>query len=67
LGARRPDPKHSAAEQRFIAVGRTDAGRAVFVAFCWRGARLRPISARPMHAREVARYEAAFGADDDHG
>ena len=62
-----PDPKHSLTEQRFIAVSRTQAGRPVFVAFCWRGARLRPISARYMHAREVARYEQAFGSRDDDG
>lgn len=45
-----PDLRHSTAEQRFIAVGRTAAGRPVFVAFCFRmieGARLiRTISAR---------------------
>ena len=61
-----PDPTHSAAEQRLIAVGRTAEGRRVFVAFCFRGARVRPISARDMHAREIARYEAAQGADDDY-
>ena len=60
-----PDPVHSRAEQRFIAVGRTPTGRPVFVAFCWRGARLRPISARYMHAREVVRYDQAFGSGDD--
>ena len=62
-----PDPAHSDAEQRFIAVGRGPSGRPVFVAFCWRGARLRPISARFMHAREVARYEQAQDCpEDDH-
>jgi uncharacterized protein len=58
-----PAPKRSATEERFIAVGRTPAGRALFVAFTLRvqnGARLvRPISARYMHAREIQRYEAA--------
>ena len=62
-----PDPAHSLAEQRFIAVSRAPSGRPVFVAFCWRGARLRPISARYMHAREVARYEQAYGSRDDDG
>ena len=62
-----PDPAHSEAEQRFIAVGRAPSGRPVFVAFCWRGAKLRPISARFMHAREVARYEQAQDrSEDDH-
>ncbi|MFO1209160.1 MAG: BrnT family toxin [Amaricoccus sp.] len=60
-----PDPAHSLSEQRFIAIGRTPAGRPVFIAFCFRGARIRPISARHMHAREVARHEAALGSDDD--
>jgi uncharacterized DUF497 family protein len=60
-----PDPVHSLTEQRFIAVGRTATGRYVFVAFCWRGGRIRPISARFMHAREIARYEDAQGAGDD--
>jgi len=52
-----PDPMHSGKEQRFIAVSRAPDNRPVFVAFCWRGDRLRPISARYMHSREVARYE----------
>lgn len=60
-----PDPVHSLTEQRFIAIGRTPAGRPVFIAFCFRGALIRPISARYMHAREVARHEAAQGPDDD--
>jgi hypothetical protein len=60
-----PDPAHSLTEQRFIAIGRTPAGRPVFIAVCFRGARIRPISARYMHARQVARHEAAFGSDDD--
>jgi uncharacterized DUF497 family protein len=62
-----PYPKHSLAEQRFIAVGRTDQGRHVFVAFRRRGDRVRPISARFIHAREVARYEDAQGPVDDDG
>jgi uncharacterized DUF497 family protein len=65
-----PDIRHSVAEQRFIAVGRTGAGRPVFVAFCFReagGRRLiRPISARYMHAEEARRYEQAEeGARDE--
>ena len=58
-----PDPKHSSAEDRLIAVGRTSAGRPVFVAFTLRvkdGRRLiRPVTARYMHAKEIAAYEAA--------
>lgn len=54
-----PDPAHSGPEDRFIAVSRTAEGRPVFVAFCWRGDKIRPISARYMHAREAARYDQA--------
>jgi uncharacterized DUF497 family protein len=58
-----PDIRHSVAEQRFIAVGRNAAGRALFVAFTLREAGgvllIRPISARYMHAEEVRRYEEA--------
>ena len=57
-----PAPRRSFAEERFIEVGRTPGGRAVFIAFTLRkrnGARLvRPISARYMHDREIRRYEA---------
>ena len=56
-----PDWKHSGEEDRLIAVGRTPSGRPVFVAFTIReqdGRQLiRPVSARFMHAREVAAYE----------
>jgi uncharacterized protein len=56
-----PDPKHSDAEDRLIAIGRTRTGRPVFVAFTVRikgGKRLvRPVTARYMHAKEVAAYE----------
>ena len=61
-----PDEKHSAQEQRFIAIGTTQSGRLIFVAFCWRGERIRPISARYMHEREIARYEAAQGSGPHH-
>ena len=58
-----PDPKHSSDEDRLIAVGRTSAGRPVFVAFTVRtkdGRRLiRPVTARYMHEKEIAAYEAA--------
>ena len=56
-----PDLEHSAEEDRFIAVGRTAAGRPLFVAFMFRmkdGERLvRPVSARYMHRKEIERYE----------
>jgi uncharacterized DUF497 family protein len=74
LGAPRvaPDVRHSSAEQRFIAVGRIDTGRPVFVAFTLRQidgqTLIRPISARYMHAEEARRYEQAEDdPDPDHG
>lgn len=56
-----PDPNHSQSEERLIAIGRTSAGRYAFVAFAMRirGGRhlVRPVSARFMHAKEIASYE----------
>lgn len=56
-----PDMRHSEAEDRFIAVGRTQRGRPVFVAVTFRvkdgHTFVRPVSARYMHAKEVERYE----------
>lgn len=55
------DAKHSGNEMRWRAVGRTPAGRYVFLAFTIRHHEgrqwLRPISARYMHEKEVRRYE----------
>jgi hypothetical protein len=55
------DDKHSLQEKRLIAIGRTQAGRLVFVGFTLRERRghtlIRPITARYMHAREARRYE----------
>jgi|SRR6266853_761008 len=57
-----PDPTHSAAETRYLGIGKTGAGRHVLVAFRYRtlkGQRfIRPISARFMHAKEITHYEA---------
>ena len=50
------DPDHSVTEQRFIAVSRTTEGRPVYIAFCWRDGKLRPISARYMHHKEALRH-----------
>ena len=56
-----PDLKHSAREDRFIAVGRNSMGRPMFAAFTFReysGRKLiRPVSARYMHKKEIAAYE----------
>lgn len=64
-----PDVRHSAREDRFLAVGRTAEGRALFVAFTFRlklGKRLiRPISARYMHPKEVKAYEKKSSPTDE--
>jgi uncharacterized protein len=55
------DPAHTRDEERFKAIGKTDAGRSVVIVFTLRKrAResfVRPISPRYMHAKEVANYE----------
>lgn len=53
---RRHGPSHSREEHRFRALGRTDAGRRLFVAFTMRGKLLRVISAREMTRRERRFY-----------
>jgi hypothetical protein len=59
-----PDPKHSGDEDRLIAIGRTSAGRPLFVGFTLRTRDLRrvirPVTARYMHGKEIAAYEEAF-------
>ena len=48
-------------EPRMRAIGRTEAGRHVFLVFMFRTisgqTRLRPISARYMHQKEIDHYE----------
>ena len=44
-------------EKRYRTVGVTAARRHVFAVFTMRNGRLRPISVRYMHDKEVARYE----------
>ena len=57
----RPDPQHSAVEQRFIAVGQGKGGHMIFLVFTLRRREertyIRPISARYMHGKEIKRYE----------
>jgi len=56
-----PDEAHSQREKRFLAIGRTDKGRSVFLVFTLRkkgdDVLIRPISARYMHKKEVDAYE----------
>lgn len=63
-----PDIKHTTSEDRFIAVGRNNKGRAIFIAFTIRnrlGQQLiRPVSARYMHTKEAERYEKKSPQND---
>jgi len=51
------DKKHSEYENRFLALGRTDEGRYLFVAFMVRDHWIRIISARNMNKKERDDYE----------
>jgi uncharacterized DUF497 family protein len=51
------DPDHSAAEQRFITVGMSSAGRVLIVAHTDRNENVRIISARKATQRERKHYE----------
>jgi uncharacterized protein len=53
------DTKHSGAEPRFHALGKSFNGRLLHVSFTVRGAgvRIRVISVRPMHWKERVAYE----------
>lgn len=56
-----PDEGHSLTETRFRAVGKTAAGRHIFLVFAIRDKKgkryIRPISVRYMHRKEVQHYE----------
>lgn len=56
-----PDTAHSTSEDRLRAIGRTEAGRYIFLVFTLRergGQRfIRPISARYMHQKEIDSFE----------
>jgi uncharacterized DUF497 family protein len=53
------DELHSGSEIRHYALGRTDAGRLLFIAYTLRGEKVRIISARDMTRREREEYEYA--------
>jgi uncharacterized DUF497 family protein len=53
------DEPHSQGEVRHFALGCTDAGRLLFVAYTLRGERVRIISARDMTRRERKEYQHA--------
>jgi uncharacterized DUF497 family protein len=56
-----PDPRHSEAELRFHALGKTSEGRRMHITFTLRdtGQFIRVISARDMHRKERVIYEQA--------
>ena len=53
------DAKHSQAEKRFYALGKTNQGRKLFTAFTMRKNKIRIISARDQHKKERSFYENA--------
>jgi uncharacterized protein len=63
-----PDIAHSGAETRFLAIGRGDGSRSIFVAFALRQSGdetlIRPVSARYMHQKEVDHYEQTIASAD---
>jgi hypothetical protein len=52
-----PDEDHSQTEPRFRGVGTTAKGRRVLVVFTIRHERVRALSARYMHRKEIQHYE----------
>ncbi len=59
-----PDVGHSKPEPRFYALGQTDAGRRLFLAFTIRRQLVRVISARDMSRRERKEYGRAQSEED---
>jgi uncharacterized DUF497 family protein len=51
------DVPHSQFEDRFIAIGKTQADRSLFVVFTIRRGKIRIVSSRKMHGKEVLKYE----------
>ncbi|MGE5347072.1 MAG: BrnT family toxin [Acidithiobacillales bacterium] len=52
------DPRHSVHESRYVALGKSSAGRRLFLAFTTRRKWIRVISARDMSRRERRTFEA---------
>lgn len=57
------DERHSGVERRYVALGTTNEGRCLFVAFTVRNNRVRIISARPMSRKERAIHDPAKSRD----
>ncbi len=61
------DAAHSGDEARYYALGQTNRGRWLFVAFAVRRHLVRPITARDMNARERRSYETSKEDTDIQG
>jgi uncharacterized DUF497 family protein len=66
------DTKHSSQEKRYYALGRSDAGRALFLAFTTRNNKIRVISAREQRKKTKDKYMNSkrkpvpqFNSEDD--
>ena len=59
------DKGHSTDEQRFFALGRTDAARRLFIAFTIRNKLIRVISARDMTKSEMRKYAEKIKKDSE--
>lgn len=53
------DKKHSVVEQRYVIVGKSNAGRLLIVFFTIRSGKIRIISARDQSRKERKKYEKA--------
>ena len=53
------DTAHSATEDRYRVLGKTDEGRILFLTFALRGDKIRVITARDVNKRERKAYEEA--------
>lgn len=51
------DPDHSLTERRYLAIGTSENGRLLHIAFADRGERIRIINARPVTTKERELYE----------
>lgn len=58
-----PDFKHSQKENRHILIGETLNNLKMFVVFTMRGNKIRVISARRMHKKELEKYEKIKRSD----
>jgi uncharacterized DUF497 family protein len=52
-------------EKRYRTVGKTSAGRYVFAVFTLRDTKLRPVSVRYMHEKEIRAYEEGMAGLKD--